>query len=139
MAVVLRVAELLLELGVSTAKVGIAETLPQPRRGAHASPPPIRRMESGEGEPGFVPEEDQIRLDRQAFLHDPLDVIDDAVERAIGEQHELDAVELACASELEQSLLDRPDRHRPIHRILVERIRVQVYDVGAREYHAVVM
>src|SRR5438067_13631083 len=58
MAVVLRIAELLLELRVSAVKVGVAEALPQPRRRAHAGTPPIRWMEAGEGEPGFVPEED---------------------------------------------------------------------------------
>ena len=40
----------------------------------------IGRREAGEGEPGLVPQEDQVGLDGQALLHHPLGVIDDAVE-----------------------------------------------------------
>ncbi len=54
-------------------------------------------VEAGEGEPGLVPQEHQIGFDRQAFLHHPLDVIDDAVEGAVGQRDHLDAVELAGA------------------------------------------
>jgi hypothetical protein len=41
-----------------------------------------------------------------SILHHALDVVDDAVERAVGQRHHLDPVELACALERQQLRLD---------------------------------
>jgi hypothetical protein len=68
-------------------------------------------VEAGEGEPGLVPEENQIGLDGQALLHHPFDVVDDPVEGAVGEQQHLDVVQLARPPQRQQLALDLPQRH----------------------------
>ncbi len=52
-------------------------------------------MEAGKRKPRLVPEEDQIRLDGQTLLHHAFDVVDDAVERAVGQRDHLDPVDFA--------------------------------------------
>jgi hypothetical protein len=96
-------------------------------------------MEPGEGEPGLVPQEDQVGLYRQAFLHHPLDVVDDPVEGAVGQQQHLDPVELARPPQREQLLLDLPQRHGTVHRVLVHRVGLQVGDHGPGQHQPVVM
>ena len=49
-------------------------------------------MEAGEREPRFVPKEYEVGLDRETFLHDANRIVDDAVERAVGERDQLDPV-----------------------------------------------
>jgi hypothetical protein len=76
---------------------------------------PVDRVEPGEGEPGLVPQEHQIRLDRQALLHDPVDVVDDPVERAVGQQEHPDPVQLARLAQRQQLALDLGERHGAVH------------------------
>ena len=132
-----RVARQLLLEGFGV--VGVLEAFAYPPGRLHGGAAAGDRVEPGEREPGFVPEEDQIRLDRQAFLHHALHVVDDPVEGAVGQGDHLDAIELPGALEFEQLRLDAPHRHRPVHRVVVERIGLQVDDVGAAEHHPVVM
>ena len=134
-----RRAEPLLEFRVAPAIVGVAEALAQARGGAHAGAPAVGRVKRGEGEPGFVPEENHIRLDGEALFHHPLDVVHDAVESTVGEQHQLHPLELAGALQREQRTLDRFERHRAVHRVFVQRIGIEIDDVRARQHHAVVM
>ena len=96
-------------------------------------------VEAREREPRLVPEEHQIRLDREALLHHATDVIDDAVEGAVREHQEPDPVELARGPEGEEFGLDLVKWNRPIHRVLVERVRVEVGDFGAGEHQPVVV
>ena len=96
-------------------------------------------MEAAEGEPRLVPEEHEVRLDGQTLLHHPLDVVEDAVERAVGEHQHLDAIELARPLEGEQLALDLGERDRAVHRVLVERVRVEVAHLGAGQHQPVVM
>src|SRR6266550_2875240 len=49
---------------------------------SHCGTPPVERTPSGKAEPGLVPEENQVGLDSEALLRDPLDVIDVPVKRA---------------------------------------------------------
>ena len=134
-----QIVELLLERGVTLAELRIAETLAEPRRRSHPGAATVGGVKARERKPRLVPEEDQVRLDRKAFLHHALDVVDDSIERAVGEQQQLDAIELAGDLQLEQPLLDRTNRHRAVHRIFVQRIRVEIDDVRARQHHAVVV
>ena len=61
--------------------------------GAHRGARAQERREARKAEPGFVPQEDQVRLDRQTFLHHPAGVVDVAVERAIRQVHHLDPIQ----------------------------------------------
>ena len=65
--------------------------------GAHRGARPQERREAREAEPGFVPEEDQVRLDGEAFLHHPARVVDVAVEGAVGQVEHLDPISLPSA------------------------------------------
>ena len=116
---------------------------PQPLReragGPHGGARPVHRVEPGEREPGLVPQEDQVGLDRQALLHHPPDVIDDPVERAVGQQQHLDPVQLARPPQRQQLALYLPQWHRAVHRILVQRIGVEVGDHGAGQHQPVVV
>ena len=109
------------------------------RRRAHRRAPPQIRREAREPEPGLVPEEDEIRLDGEAFQHGALHVGDVAVEGAVGQHQQLRAVELALCLELEQRLLDRLDGEAPVHRVLREREGVDVERLGARQHEPVVV
>ena len=99
----------------------------------------VGRAEAGEGEPGFVPEEHQVRLDRQALLHDPLHIVDDAVEGAVGQEQHSHPVELARRLQLQQLVLDFRQRNRAIHRVCVQRIAVEIDHLRARQHHAVMV
>jgi hypothetical protein len=50
-------------------------------------------MKSGEGEPRLVPKKYQIGLDCQALLHDSIDIVDDAIEGAVGQRQHLHSIE----------------------------------------------
>ncbi len=87
-------AVFLFELGVFGA-VGfggilLAQGLTRAHGGAH----PVERCEAAVGIPGLVPEENDVRLDRQHLLHETLHVVDVAVEGAVGEQQHPHPVEL---------------------------------------------
>ena len=129
---VVRIAELLLELDVALAKLGVAEAIAQARCSAHARAPAIGRVKTRKREPCLVPQKNQVGLDGKALLHHAFHVVDDAVKRAIGEENELHPVELAGTFLFEQALLDRPDRNCAVHRVLVQPICVQVHDMRAR-------
>lgn len=45
------------------------------------------RREARKTEPSFIPQEDQIGLDRQTLLHHPAAVVDVAIESAISQVH----------------------------------------------------
>ena len=107
--------------------------------GVHAGTLAVGRAEAGEGKPRLVPEEDQVGLDGEAFLHHPLDVIDDAVESAVGQQKHPDLVELARRLQLQKLVLDLPQRHRTIHRVFVQRIAVEVTHLRAGQHHTVMV
>ena len=93
----------------------------------------------GEAEPGLIPEKDQIRLDREAFFHHAARVVDVAVEGAIREIEELDAIETARCLEVEQGLLDDAQRHRAVHGILCERKRFDVVGLHAAQHAAIMV
>ena len=88
---------------------------PQPRA------PPQEWRKARKAEPGFIPQENQIRFDRKAFLHHPAGVVDVAVERAVGQIKHLDPLEPAVGLGVQQRLLDRLQRYRAIHRIFRHR------------------
>ena len=67
-------------------------------RRAHGGAGPQEGREAGEAEPRLVPQEDQVRLDREAFLHHPAHVVHVPVEGAVGEVEQLDAVEAALGA-----------------------------------------
>ena len=66
-------------------------------RTAHRGARPQERREACKAEPGFIPEEDQVGLDGEAFLHHPAGIVDVAVKGAVGEVEHLDPVEPASA------------------------------------------
>ena len=107
--------------------------------GAHRGAPPQERREARKAEPGFIPQEDQIGLDGEAFLHHPAGVVDVAVEGAVGQVEHLDPVEPAVGLRIQQRLLDRLQRHRAIHRIFRHRERFDIERLRARQHHAVVV
>ena len=104
-------------------------------RGAGAQ----HRVEAGEREPGFVPQEHQVGLDRQALLHDPLHVVDDPVEGAVGQGDHLDPVELSGPPQVQQLGLDLAQRHRAVDGVVIERVGLQIDHVGAAQHHPVVV
>ena len=132
-------ADLVGELGILGPVFGLAQRLGQRAGGPHGGARTEDRVEPGECEPGFVPQEHQVGLDGQALLHHPLDVVDDPVERAVGQQQHLDPVQLARPAQGQQLALDLADRDRPVHRVLVEPVGVQVGDHRAGQHQPVVM
>ena len=107
--------------------------------GAHRGARPEERRPAGEAEPGLVPEEDQVRLDGEAFLHHPAGVVDVAVEGAVGEVDHLRPVEPALGLEGEERLLDAGERHRAVHRVFRHREGVDVERLAAGQHQAVVV
>ena len=136
---VVRVLHALLVFAVGLAIVRATVALAQLARGPHGGALAIGRLQPGEGEPGLVPEKYQVRLDRQILFHDPLDVVDDAVEGAVGEQQHLDPIELAGGAQHEQLALDLLERHGTVHGELVEGIGVQIDRFGPGQHQAVVV
>src|SRR5437773_2592473 len=108
-------------------------------RSAHRGPRPQERREPGESEPRLVPQEDQIRLDREQFLHHAARVVDVAVEGAVGERDQANAREKTRGLEIEQGLLQGPERDAAIHGVGGHRIGLDVVRLGACHHHAVVM
>ena len=90
-------------LGVFRRRQHLLETL----RRHHRGPLPGPRHGGGERVPRLVPQEADVRLDRQHFLHDATGVVDDAVEDAVGEQQHAHPVQLPGRLEVQQRLLDR--------------------------------
>ena len=96
-------------------------------------------MEPGEGEPGLIPQEDEVGLDGQALLHHPAHVVDDPVERAVGQQQHLDPVQLARSPQRQQLALDLGERDSTVHGVLVQRIRLEVGHHRAGQHQPVVV
>ena len=96
-------------------------------------------MEPGEGEPGLIPQEDEVGLDGQALLHHPAHVVDDPVERAVGQQQHLDPVQLARSPQGQQLALDLGERDGTVHGVLVQRIRLEVGHHRAGQHQPVVV
>ncbi len=107
--------------------------------GTHGGAPPQEWREACKAEPGFIPQENQVRLDRKTFLHHPAGVVDVAVEGAVGQIQHLHAVEPAVGLRTEERLLDRLQRHRAIHRILRHRKGFDIERLCACKHHSVVM
>ena len=72
-------------------------------------------------------------------MHDPLDVVDDAVEGAVGQGQHLDLVESSLLAVLPQALGDSRQGDSPVHRELVQRVGVQVGHLRAAEHEGVVV
>ncbi len=108
-------------------------------RGAHAGTRPQERREARKAEPGLVPQEDDVRLDRQAFFHHAARVVDVTVERAVGQVDHLDAIEPPIGLQIEQRLLDGAQRHRAVHRIFRQRECLDIERLGAGQHHAVMV
>ena len=106
---------------------------------AHSGTWTVDRVKAREGEPGLVPEKHQVRLDGQALLHHPLDVVHDAVERAVGQHQHLDPLQLADRAQGQQLGLDLAQRHTAVHRELMERVGVQVGHLGSGQHQPVMV
>ena len=107
--------------------------------GAHRGARTQERREARKAEPGFIPQEDQVGLDRQTLLHHPAGVVDVAVEGAVGQVHHLDPIQPVVGLQVQQRLLDGLERHRAIHRIFRHREGFDIERLRARQHHAVVM
>ena len=128
-----------LDACVALLVLGVAEHRAQVRRRAHRGAPAQERREAREAEPGLVPQEDQVGLDRQALEHGALDVGDVAVEGAVGQHQHAHLVELALGLRAQQRVLDRLDRQAAVHRVLREREGVDVVGLRAGQHEAVVV
>ena len=133
------VAELGLLLLVGLDRIRILQPRLDVARRAHRGARPQERREPRESEPGLVPQEDQVRLDREAFLHHAARVVDMAVEGAVGQVDHLDPAEPAVGFRVQQRLLDGGERHRAVHRIFRHREGLDIERLRARQHHAVVM
>ena len=63
--------------------------------GVHAGALAVCRVEPGKCKPCFVPQEYKVGLDRQTFLHHPLDVIHKPVKGTVGQQQHADLIQFA--------------------------------------------
>jgi hypothetical protein len=124
---------------VSLTVLGQAQPLGERAGGPHGGARPVDRVEPGEGEPGLVPQEDQVGLDGEALLHHPANVVDDPVERAVGQQQHLDPVQLAGPAQRQQLARGIGEGYGTVHGVLVQRVRVQVGHHGAGQHQPVVM
>ena len=97
------------------------------------------RRESGKSKPCLVPEENQVWLDRQAFLHHPSCIVDVAIECTIRQVHHLGAMQPALRLQVQQRLLDRAKRHRAIHRVFRHWERFDVKRLRPRQHHSVMV
>ena len=133
------VAELGLLFSQASTRGGVGDPLLDRFGRAHRGAGAEERRPAGEAEPGLVPEEDEVRLDGEAFLHHPARVVDVAVEGAVGQVDHLRPVEPALGLEGEERLLDAGEGHRAIHRVFGHREGVDVERLAAGEHQAVVV
>ncbi len=105
----------------------------------HRSTLAIRRAKPREGKPCFIPKENKVRLNRKAFFHDPLHVVDQTVKGTVRQKQHADAVKLTCGLQRQQLMLDFLERHGAIHRVFIQRIAVEIDNLGPSQNHAVVV
>src|SRR5689334_10542814 len=84
----------------------IFELALQELRCSHCSAATVKRTPARIAEPCFIPQEDEIRLDREAFLHHALYVVNLAIKGAIGKDKQSGPAELSFSLELQQGLFD---------------------------------
>ena len=70
---------------------GIA--LAQRFAGAHAGAHPMEGREAVVSIPGFIPEKDDVRFDREHFFHEALHIVNVTVKSAVGKQKHADPIE----------------------------------------------
>ena len=105
----------------------------------HGRALPGPRHRGGKRIPRLVPQEADVRLDRQHLFHDASGVVHDTVEGAVGEQQHAHPVQLSSRLEIEQRLFDRVERNGPIDGELRQRIRIQVERIRAGQHQTVVV
>ena len=105
----------------------------------HGGALPGPRHGGGERIPRLVPQEADVRLDRQHFLHDAPRVVDDAVEDAVGQQQHAYPVQLPGRLQVQQRLLDGLQRHRRHRSRTAATGRLEVQRVRAGQHQAVVV
>ena len=128
-----RLAQRLLLRLVGVDGAGLRIALLERRGRAHRRARPQERRPAREAEPGLVPQEDQVRLDREAFLHHPARVVHVAVERAVGQVEHPHAVEPALRPAGRAApVLIVAQRHRAVHRIAASAGRPRRRAAGRR-------
>src|SRR4029453_4940595 len=99
----------------------------------------MKRREAVVSIPGFIPEEDDVRLDRQHFLHEALHVVNVTIKSAVSKQKHSHAIESSFGLQVEKRFLDCAQWHRAIHRILRQRISFDVERLPAAKDKTVMM
>src|SRR4029077_2357510 len=89
--------------------------------------------------PGFIPEEDDVRLDRQHFLHEALHAVNVTIKSAVSKQKHSHPIESSFGLQVEKRFLDRAQWHCAIHRILRQRISFDIERLSAAKDKTVVM
>src|SRR6266576_2008600 len=89
--------------------------------------------------PGFIPEEDDVRLDREHFLHEALHVVNVTIKSAVSKQKHSHPIESAFCLQVEKRFLNRAQWHRAIPRILRQRISFDVERLPAAKDKTIVM
>src|SRR4029453_12543757 len=89
--------------------------------------------------PGFIPEEDDVRLDRQHFFHEALHVVNVTIKSAVSKQKHSHPIESSFGLQVEKRFLDRAQWHCAIHRILRQRISFEIERLPAAKDKTVVM
>src|SRR4030095_12688723 len=89
--------------------------------------------------PGFIPEEEDVRLDREHLLHEALHVVNVTIKSAVSKQKHSHAIESSFGLQVEKRFLDCAQWHRAIHRILRQRISFDVERLPAAKDKTVVM
>jgi hypothetical protein len=97
------------------------------------------RRQPRKSEPRFVPQEDQIGLDREALEHGAFDIGHVAIEGAVGQHQHPDAIQLALGFQLQQGLLDGLDGEAAVHRVLLQRKRIDVERLPAGDHETVMV
>src|SRR4029453_14200376 len=89
--------------------------------------------------PGFIPEEDDVRLDRQHFLHEALHVVNVTIKSAVSKQKHSHPIESCFGLQVEKRFLNRAQWTGAIHRILGQRENFDVERLSAAKDKTVVM
>src|SRR4030095_6797471 len=89
--------------------------------------------------PGFIPEEEDVRLDREHLLHEALHVVNVTIKSAVSKQKHSHAIESSFGLQVEKRFLDCAQWHCAIHRILGQRISFDIERLPAAKDKTVVM